>query len=194
MGASHRLLWSLYADGPNRQRDFVWRQTSAGEFLTLGARVPVDAHGLFELDHKPFAPRLAPGDRLGFRLRANATVSRSTARGQRGMRHDVAMDLLQRTPGSRAGARHEVTQTAGRNWLARQGEAHGFVLCGNVVMDGYDRVAMPRQNGGAAVFGVLDMSGALEVTDPERFLTKLAQGFGRGKAFGCGLMLIRRVL
>jgi CRISPR system Cascade subunit CasE len=62
------------------------------------------------------------------------------------------------------------------------------------VMDGYDRVAMPRQNGGAAVFGVLDMSGALEVTDPERFLTKLAQGFGRGKAFGCGLMLIRRVL
>jgi CRISPR system Cascade subunit CasE len=193
VGASHRLLWSLYADTPDRPRDFLWRQTRAGEFLMLGPRAPVDTHGLFELEHKEFAPELAPGDRLGFSLRANATVSRPTARGQRGVRHDVIMDLLHRVPGLRAEARHEVMQTAARDWLARQGEAHGFVLCGDVVVDGYDRVAMPRQSGKPAVFGVLDMSGVLEVTDPERFLAKLPQGFGRARAFGCGLMLIRRV-
>jgi CRISPR system Cascade subunit CasE len=43
------------------------------------------------------------------------------------------------------------------------------------------------------VFGVLDISGVLEVHDPDRFLLRLAQGFGRARAFGCGLMLIRRV-
>jgi CRISPR system Cascade subunit CasE len=83
-------------------------------------------------------------------------------------------------------------QTAARGWLVHQGELHGFAL-GDVVVDGYDRVVMPRQGGKPAVLGVLDLSGVLEVTDPPRFLTKLAQGFGKGKAFGCGLMLIRPV-
>ena len=32
----------------------------------------------------------------------------------------------------------------------------------------------------------------IEVTDPPAFLARLAAGFGRAKAFGCGLMLIRR--
>ncbi len=194
VGASHRLLWSLYADGPDRQRDFLWRQTRAGEFLTLGSRVPVDTHGLFELEYKPFAPALAPGDRLDFSLRVNATVSRPPVRGQRGVRHDVVMNALHALPQeARAEARHAAMQVAGRDWLIRQGETYGFVLCGDTVVDGYDRVVMPRQIGRPAVFGVLDISGVLEVTDPERFLAKLAQGFGKGKAFGCGLMLIRRV-
>jgi CRISPR system Cascade subunit CasE len=39
---------------------------------------------------------------------------------------------------------------------------------------------------------VLDFEGVLEVTDPVRFLAALANGFGRARAFGCGLMLIRR--
>lgn len=192
--ASHRLVWSLYADGPDRQRDFLWRQTRAGEFLMLGPRAPVDTHGLFELEHKDFVPKLAAGDRLGFNLRANATVSRSTARGQRGVRHDVVMNALHALPqGARAAARRDAMQVAGSDWLIRQGKTHGFALTGGTVLDGYDRVVVPRQIGKPAVLGVLDMSGVLEVTDPECFLMKLGQGFGHAKAFGCGLMLIRRM-
>jgi CRISPR system Cascade subunit CasE len=41
--------------------------------------------------------------------------------------------------------------------------------------------------------GVLDFEGMLVVEAPELFLASVAQGFGRAKAFGCGLMLIRRV-
>jgi len=41
--------------------------------------------------------------------------------------------------------------------------------------------------------GVLDYEGILEITDPAAFTTAIARGFGRAKAFGCGLMLIRRV-
>ena len=36
------------------------------------------------------------------------------------------------------------------------------------------------------------MSGEITITDPAAFLSKLPLGFGSAKAFGCGLMLIRR--
>jgi hypothetical protein len=32
----------------------------------------------------------------------------------------------------------------------------------------------------------------IEVTAPEAFMYRLLCGFGRAKAFGCGLMLLRR--
>ena len=41
-------------------------------------------------------------------------------------------------------------------------------------------------------FGVLDMSGVVRVEEPALFLERIAQGFGRAKSFGHGLMLIRR--
>ena len=42
-----------------------------------------------------------------------------------------------------------------------------------------------------AKIATLDFQGLLEVVDPELFLRKLAQGFGRAKAL-CGLVLIKR--
>lgn len=57
---------------------------------------------------------------------------------------------------------------------------------------GYQSLRIGR--GGAAPMrvGVLDMEGVLEVRDPERLVAALGAGFGRAKAFGCGLMLVRR--
>lgn len=191
---AHHLVWSLFADGPERRRDFLWREEAPGRFMTLSRRPPVKIEGLFDLDWQPFAPVLAPGDRLGFTLRANPVVARATAPGQRGKRHDVVMDELKSVAsGQRAEARPDAVLTAGRAWLARQGAAHGFQPQGEIAVDGYDRVVIPRETGRPAIFGVLDISGVLTVEDPARFLTALAAGFGRARAFGCGLMLIRRV-
>ena len=44
-----------------------------------------------------------------------------------------------------------------------------------------------------AVFSSIDISGNLTVDDPELFLNNLYQGIGRAKAFGCGMMMIRRI-
>ena len=44
----------------------------------------------------------------------------------------------------------------------------------------------------AIKLGLLDLSGTLRVSDPATFAARLGQGFGRARAFGCGLMLIRR--
>jgi CRISPR system Cascade subunit CasE len=192
--AAHHLVWSLFADGPERRRDFLWREEGPGQFMTLSSRPPVNVENLFDLDSKPFFPVLAPGDRLGFTLRANPVVARVTVPGQRGKRHDVVMDVLKPIPrGKRAEPRQDAVLTAGRSWLARQGATHGFRPEGEIAVDGYDRVVIPRATGDPAVFGMLDISGALTIEDPVRFLVAQAAGFGRARAFGCGLMLIRRV-
>ena len=81
---------------------------------------------------------------------------------------------------------------AGRAWLARQGDRHGFRPDEEVAVDGYERRQVPREGGGMAVFGVLEFEGVLTVEDPARFLAALTAGFGKARAFGFGLMLIRR--
>jgi CRISPR system Cascade subunit CasE len=192
--AAHHLVWSLFADGPDRRRDFLWREQAPGQFMALSRRPPVNSAGLFDLDYQSFAPELRTGDRLGFTLRANPVVARAVAPGQRGKRHDVVMDMLKSLVlGQRAEARTHAVLTAGRAWLARQGETHGFQPEREVVVDGYERVVIPRETGPPATLGVLDINGVLIVKDPERFLVALASGFGRARAFGYGLMLIRRV-
>jgi len=192
--ASHRLIWALFTDHDKRERDFLWREEGPGRFMALSRRPPVNLDDLFELEFKPFAPVLAAGDRLGFTLRANPVVARPEAPGQRGKRHDVVMDLLHQVPtGERASYRPQAVLEAGRAWFARQGDAHGFVPLAPAAVDGYDQLKIPRRDGKHAHFGVLDISGVLEVRDPPRFLEQLSRGFGRARAYGCGLMLVRRV-
>ena len=193
VAAGHRLVWALFSDGEERRRDFLWREEAPGRFLALSARPPV-AMDLFDVETKAFEPALASGDRLGFVLRANAVVSRSAGPGKRGRRHDVVMDALRNLPhGQRAGARLAAVASVGQAWLQRQGEAAGFQLEQGLAVDGHDRVSIERDGARPATFGVLDFSGTLRVQDPGRFLASIPAGFGRARAFGCGLMLIRRV-
>lgn len=81
------------------------------------------------------------------------------------------------------------------DWLARQGDAKGFDIdrAATGVM-AYRSVALPRKREREpAVFGQVDFEGALTVTDAEAFGIALRAGFGRAKAFGCGLMLLTRL-
>src|SRR5665213_1102714 len=77
VASAHRLIWTLFADSPDRARDFLWREGRPGEFYVLSERKPDDRHGLFRVEPpQVFAPSLATGDRLSFVLRVNATISR----------------------------------------------------------------------------------------------------------------------
>lgn len=192
VAAGHRLAWALFTDGPKRTRDFLWREETPGQFIALAARRPVPMADLFEIECKPFEPTLVPGDVLAFTLRANPVVSHSTKPGQRGKRHDVVMDALRRLPdGQHAEARFDTATNAGRAWLSRQAATHGF-RSDVVAVDSYQPVRIPRDDGGMIQFSQLEFTGKLTVTDPDLFLAAVKAGFGRAKAFGCGLMLIRR--
>lgn len=194
VGVSHRLLWTLFGDKPERTRDFLWREAEPGLFYVLSGRAPFDQHGLFDIDPpKPFQPALRVGDRLRFALRANATVARSPGRGQRGKPCDVVMDALYRSSKeARAEQRSIQVNQAGKKWLARQGSVHGFGFQDTEVTVGAYQVMRIEHRGSPVRAGVLDFEGVLEVVEPGAFVTAVLQGFGRSKSFGCGLMLLQR--
>lgn len=82
--------------------------------------------------------------------------------------------------------------SAAPGWRAK--EKAGFHLLEAEVTD-YSTTVLPGHRGprkGQPQFGILDLTGRIEITEPAAFLTQMALGFGRAKAFGCGLMLIRR--
>jgi CRISPR system Cascade subunit CasE len=199
-GHAHRVLWLLFQDIPDSKRDFLWRDEGDGRYLILSQRPPTDPLGLFELTSKDFAPDLAVGDKLAYTLRANPVVASKPARKSadqgtraRGQKIDVVMQALHAVPkGERGLVRDQIASEAGQSWLASQGGKAGFKLSAPPLIDGYAQIPIERKKGRPAGFSVLDFKGALEITDPAAFVAKLTTGFGSAKAFGNGLMLIRR--
>ena len=192
----HHLVWSLFADDPDRRRDFLWREMETGEFLILSARPPEDRHGLFEMEEpKPFMPAFEAGDRLRFSLRANPVIRRRHVSRRRSVKHDVVMDALRSLPeGDRSEHRLRAVCEQGHAWLERQGERAGFAIsAGGGRVDGDDRHRVSRRGADRPMsYATLDFEGLLTVSDPGSFPVAIARGFGAAKAYGCGLMLIRR--
>jgi CRISPR system Cascade subunit CasE len=257
----HRLFWGLFSDGQGDQqrRDFLFREELAVEQLPRPSKRRADpvyyvlsrkepsANALFEVETKPYQPRLAAGDRLSFKLRVNAVVTRS------GKRHDIVMDAQSSWLNSQLESlglpsegkkqvrkqrlldhagdkqleewraaidagnfRQKLEQQMGRtalmewaiktaeakrvhDWWARQGqEHHGFEIAqhpnSGPLFDyaAYLNHPIPEK-GKSAGFSSLDLTGEVMVTDVERFRRLLLEGTGPAKAFGCGLMLVRRV-
>ncbi|MCB1521791.1 MAG: type I-E CRISPR-associated protein Cas6/Cse3/CasE [Hyphomicrobiaceae bacterium] len=210
LDVAHRLIWSLFGDTPDTRRDFLWREEEPGRFVILSRRAPANP-GLFEIEMRQFSPALSKGDRLAFRLRANATVATRDGAGKQ-HRHDVVMNAIQ---SCETGARAEPRKRelgwletddgriepplALRTWLERQGTRTGFSIEALQVIS-YEKRQIPRdthknqrrKSKADVVFGIADLDGILVVHDPEQFVAGLCAGFGRAKAFGCGLMLIKR--
>jgi CRISPR system Cascade subunit CasE len=258
----HRLFWDLFSDGnaDRQRRSFLYREELATEQLPRPGRRKADPvyyvlskekpmeNALFSVDVKPYYPKLAVGDRLSFKLRVNAVVTRN------GKRHDIVMDaqnswlnvqlegIGQNTDGAKSKRKQRLLDHAGdrqleqwrseieagrfsqkleqslgrtalmewaiktteaarvQSWWERQGmERHGFQI-GQHPKSGiplfeyaaYLNHSIPEK-GKLAGFSSLDLSGEVVVTDVERFNRLLLEGTGPAKAFGCGLMLVRRL-
>lgn len=190
--AHHRLIWSLFAGDPQATRDFLWRAEGEGRFLVQSQRPPSPSPLFDPPEVREHAPDLRAGDRLSFLLRANATRD---LRGEGRQRVDIVMNLLHALPKPERNAKRlDLAGQAATVWMAAQGARSGFSP-EHVAVQDYRTVTLPGYRGkrvGEARFGILDLTGEITVTDPAAFLAKLAGGFGRAKAFGCGLMLIRR--
>ncbi|WP_027945940.1 type I-E CRISPR-associated protein Cas6/Cse3/CasE [Amycolatopsis taiwanensis] len=177
---AHGALWRL----DTAQRGFIlyvqshtkpdWTPLPRG-YLTEPARVR---------DLQPVLDAVQPGRKLAFRLVANPTRSIHTegTPGQRGR-------------GKRVPHRNPEKQI---EWLARQGERHGFVI--PIAANGQADVApssTPTLRGHKndkqkqlITVEPVRYDGHLIITDPETFTNALLNGVGRAKAFGCGLITL----
>lgn len=202
--AAHQMLWKLFPDHQGA-RPFLFRQeleepdeggTPRGLplFYVLSDREPVSVSGLLDVQCKPFAPALEVGEQLAFRLRANPTVAKAVA-GKRGQRADVLMAAKHPFEAGEARTSQACTQAmddAARKWLTSRTASWGFHLPVEPEVGAYRQHALPKDKGRPIRFSSVDYEGLLEVTDPGRLIETLAHGVGRAKAFGCGLMMLRR--
>jgi len=193
----HQALWNLFENDPGAERDFLYRQEQidqAPTFLLLSRREPADQDGCWEIETKPYQPSLQVGDRLGFSVRINPVVARRDENGKQ-HRHDVVMDRKKTL--KEAGditAQAEIVQQAIEEWFAARATRSGFELTdAGLLTEGYQQHRLSRGKGRPIQFSTVDCSGQLKVTDPESFLAVVLNGMGPAKAFGCGLLLIRRL-
>ncbi len=192
----HELVWDLFSDHADRQRDFLFRlERDQGRPLlyVLSERRPEANGRALQVECREWSPRLAEGDTLRFRLRVNPVRS-CRDDNDRQHRYDVVMHrrFHEKEGGEGITALHRIVQEEGEKWLRERGERSGFETLA-VLADSYTQHRFAKHKGGAAVtIGTVDLEGVLRVLDVETFLRTVHSGIGPAKGFGCGLMLLRR--
>lgn len=182
----HQWLWDLFPGGKERQ--FLYRREElqgAFRFFVLSRARPAES-AIFDVQCRPFAPELSVGQILRFTLRANPTICKA------GKRHDLLMEAKRQVK-TQLDSRDIWTyqQQAALEWLSRQGEQNGFSLR-EASVDAYRQQQIRREKSRQMIqFSSVDYAGVLVVNNPALFLQRLAQGYGKSRAFGCGMMMIR---
>lgn len=198
----HRLLWSLFRDRPDRKRDFLYRSESHQGwpcFYTVSARQPVDSAEVWQIQSKPYSPKVVRGQQLGFSLRVNPVLTRRDDNNKQ-HRHDVVMEAkycIKRAGMIETQRRRIATlvQEQGAKWLSAHAEKHGFIVNSDEFrVDGYKQHRFFKEKGKTSVsFSTVDFNGVLTVLDPQLFTEALYKGIGPAKGFGCGMFMIRRI-
>ena len=185
----HRALWTLFPDierKPNESAPFLYRMERMN--LAKGAEVlmqsAIEPQQLSEraqlLAVRRFDPHPREGQVLAFRLTANVT---------RKIRDKDNPDRKIRVP--------LIKEDQQRAWLERKlGEAASNIL--NLHIQRHPPLYF-RKRGRPGKVVTVTFDGELVVSDAQA-LTRLLQGngdhppgIGPAKAFGCGLMLVRRI-
>lgn len=186
--AGHGLIWSLFADDPDKSRDFIFRETREGQFLIVSQNPPRFDENIWDIKSKPYAPNIQNGQRFGFALRANPTKAIKVEGSEKSKRIDVLMHA-KKQKGEKLSP--EEREEIGLDWLAQKLAREGAKLEKDYcqIMQ-YSQIKLPKKNENATI-SVIDVEGVIEVTDANIFSNALLRGIGHGKAFGLGLLLLR---
>lgn len=203
--ADHQWLWRLFPAATGTPRDFLFRRHESGgspRYYVVSRRLPVAVDAAWQLQTRDYAPELVIGQRLQFELRVNPTVRHG--RDGKSKRHDVVMEAKKQLLAARGLTRwadwlgddkpdlHTLVHRTCGAWLARRGDALGFDLnLETLLVDAYQQ--QREKAGGQLQFTTVDLSGQLSVRDPAALRAALFDGVGHAKAFGCGLLLVRRL-
>ena len=185
----HALVWSLFEHLDKGDRRFLYREEGPGRYLVVSTVPPGDAGGVFHVEHKPYEPDFSVGDRLSFALRVNPAVA-IREQGKRGRRTDAVMHA--RAQAASGEQRRDIDKDAVlEEWLRPRLMARGADLQ-SMTVSGWTVRTARRPGQGRHNLAVADIEGMLTVTDPAAFTPSLFAGYGKARAYGCGLLLVRR--
>ena len=206
----HQALWQLFDLPAGSDRPFLYREYERGGqtfYYVLSTLKPNLDHPFFTVETKVFNPSFFAGQRLAFELRANPVSSLKDAQGK-SSRHDVLMLAKKSMISQGFDDAYSIDQAmfdAGVGWMTSQErmQAWGVVIHPNLELSAYTQHRLRRTKDDLAQqkltraknkmiqFSSLDYAGALEIQDVDLFYSQMIKGFGKQKAFGCGLMLVR---
>lgn len=196
--SSHQLLWRLFTQ--ESQRQFIYREEMGPSglpvFFVLSTCQPNSTCDIFQVQTKAFDPQLLEGQRLAFKLRVNPTICITDEQG-RSKRHDVLMHAkrqMKHEEMSDSDVKRHMVQAA-HQWICDEKRLANWGINLDSLPDteAYTQHRCKKKSGHKLQFSSVDFQGVLTVVDPAKFLAQYANGFGRAKALGCGLMLMRPV-
>lgn len=217
---AHQLVWDLFGDTPDRKRDYMYRRETVDSqpiFYIVSQRPPAPTNDAWNVVTKDYAPRIEAGEQFVFRVRVNPVVERQgdpvldeagqpklrTSVKRTGeikrkvVRHDVVM-AAKKAMGDSWNDKFSLDRLkeAARGWLGVGEESrcsrHGFSV-EDLSAHSYIQHRIYRGKQEPIRFSTLELEGTLTVLEPDGFRKMLFNGIGHAKAFGCGLLLVRRV-
>lgn len=182
-----RVLWRLDQDGLKHTLYLV--SPVEPDLTHIAEKAGWISQTWSSISYDSFLDRVMTGQEWGFRLQANPVKRESTP------------------PGIRGKSLPHVTPEQQINWLTQRAGLLGFEIKENsesltgFEVDVTSREDLrffrkdPHREGKIAQVTLrkVQFDGVLKVTDAESLRSTLVQGIGRGKAYGCGLLTLRRM-
>ncbi|CAB1075455.1 CRISPR-associated protein, Cse3 family [Olavius algarvensis Delta 1 endosymbiont] len=198
----HQKIWALVSWNRNQKRDFLYRVEYDAyqkiQYIYLLAPNQISSQNKIRFAVSPkYQPQLETGEFLYFKLRANPIIKRKE--NGKAKEYGIIMDAKHQF--NKNGQNYqeqfylnELIHNVGIKWLVRKGDQHGFsVKQFEVKIDNDCEYTVKPPGKQAFTLRTLDFEGRLKIVDTEQFKKALFEGIGSAKAFGCGLMLVRRI-
>ncbi len=187
----HRQLWRLFpgeeketrSNNEELRQGFLFRTEDnptgrPARLLVQSRRSPEAASGVVLVGTREFQPHPVAGQRLAFILTANPvkTITDAQREAKPGKKSEKCRVPL-------------IKEEEQREWIARKLTDAGEIEAVNLLP--HVPIYFRKGNRGGKLVSVT-FEGVLRVSDPTRMAELLDNGIGHAKAFGCGLLLVRR--
>ena len=188
----HRQLWRLFpgeeketrSNGEESRQGFLFRieDNPTGHptrLLVQSRRAPETVSGLIVVGTREFQPQPVAGQRLAFLLTANPvkTITDTQREAKPGKQSEKCRVPL-------------IKEEDQREWIARKLASAGEIEAANILP--HAPIHFRKGNRGGKL-ATATFDGVIQVRDPIALTSFLENGIGHAKAFGCGLLLVRRI-
>ncbi|SDX92477.1 type I-E CRISPR-associated protein Cas6/Cse3/CasE [Nitrosomonas sp. Nm33] len=188
----HRQLWRLFpgeeketrSNGDELRQGFLFRiednpMGRPARLLVQSRRAPEAASGVVLIGTREIQPQPIAGQQLAFLLTANPVKTIT----------DVQRDAKSSKKSEKCRV-PLIKEEDQREWIARKLAGAGEIEAANVLP--HAPVYFRKGNrGGKLVTATFE--GVMCVLNPDILITLMENGIGPAKAFGCGLLLVRRL-